>query len=279
MNLGLLGAINGLGQGMQTVGAGMVKQQEDIDKEQRSLILGRQLQQDRFDLEDARAKRLAGEVTVEANRLAGERASGLLSSARQAYADAGMADDPAVVQGLDQAQAEQSVPTLRDRVQAKANLGQGGELDLLRIDADERRSKKAEDETAATNRRLELTAMRDAARNALAERKLDIDSKKVDAMIAGIGAWAKSTSAGGAQTTAMIQNYAELEKRGYSKDQIEKILFEGKPPAESFEETTKIDPLTGKPVVSVKRRGGGAPPAADVPTGNPDLDLTKFLRK
>lgn len=278
MNLGLLGAINGIGQGLQTVGAGTVKTQEDIDKEQRSLILGRQLQQDRFDLEDARAKRLAGEVTAEANNIASTRATGLLGAARQAYSDAGMADDPSVVQGLAQAQVEQSAPTLRDRVQAKANLGQGNELDLLKIDADERRTKVAEDTNAVANKRLDITTMRDEARNALADRKLDIDSKKVDAMIAGIGAWAKTAGAGKTQTTAMIQNYAELERRGYSKDKIEKILFDGKDSGYETVSTEGYD-AAGNKVTTTKKVAGSSAPPVPAAAGNPGLDLSKFNKK
>ena len=156
MNLGLLGAINGLGQGMTAVGTNIVKQQDEQAKEDRSLILAQHLQEDRFKIEDARAKRLAGEVATEASNIASTRATGLLGASRQAYADAGMADDPAVVQGLATAQAEQSVPTLRDRVQAKANLGQGSEMDLLKLDAEDRRNKIAEDANTNTNRRLDI---------------------------------------------------------------------------------------------------------------------------
>lgn len=279
MNPGLLGAIGGLGQGMTMVGSNIVKQQDDEARDVRSLIQQESLLKYRDELDAAKTKRISGEITAEANRVAGDRATGLLGAARQAYADAGMADDPAVVQGLATAQAEQSVPTTRDRVQAAANLGHPSpDLQLLQLDKQDLRDKAQQDANIIANKRLDITAMRDEARNALADRKLDIDSKKVDAMIAGIGAWAKTAGAGKTQTTAMIQNYAELERRGYSKDKIEQILFVGKPQAESFEQTSKPDPLGGPALITTKQKGAGVAPEATT-AGNPGLDLSKFNRK
>lgn len=278
MNSGLLGAIGGLGQGMTMVGTNIVKQQDDEARDMRSLIQQESLLKYRDELADAKTKRISGEITAEANQIAGIRATGLLGAARQAYADAGMADDPNVVQGLATAQAEQSVPTTRDRVQAAANLGHPSpDLQLLQLDKQDLRDKAQQDANIIANKRLDITAMRDEARNALADRKLDIDSKKVDAMIAGIGAWAKTAGAGKMQTTAMIQNYAELERRGYSKDKIEKILFEGKDTGYETVSTEGYDAAGNKVTTTKKVAGSSAPPAPAA--GNPGLDLSKFNRK
>lgn len=201
--MGLLDGIGyALGAGADVAAVGAMDQFRSLVEQDRQAALAQIRQQ----MESSARKQQGTEMTAEAQRIAGERGTQRLAGAEQAYADAGMADDPAVKTGLINAKREQSVPNSRDSVQASVNLGYEKPSTLLQID-------KMDQQASAAGRLADLKEQRQDAWQENESAKRANEDRRIDAMFAKI---ASAKSGEGGETAKRVaeakQIMAEINK-------------------------------------------------------------------
>ena len=179
MNLGMLGLLGGIGQGISQAGAAWGAGMNEQAKEERSLIHDQKKMQFLSDYEDAKRRRIAGEVTLEANQIAQTRAEGLVAAKRKAYAEDGTVTQPTEddYAGL---LTSAAVPTNRDMVQASVNKGVTPAVELLKIDKMDAQERATIANTAARERETDRRYEADKSDREVAVRKADISEKNAD---------------------------------------------------------------------------------------------------
>jgi hypothetical protein len=209
------------------------------------------------DLDDQRARSVqyrqedAQSVTARAQEIADGERGLLLQGAESAYRNSGMSPQD-VSTGLGAVDAARQAPadiTREHRLRAARELGILGEKEAIGIELQQSKDER-------DDKRLEQQAARDALRTALQERRLDLDAKKIDAMIARMGS-------SNANVSAFVQNFDKIKREtGWDSNKVLDYMNAAKQRGDEWSQTEKTDPLTGEKVVETTRKGAGDPPHA-----------------
>lgn len=191
MNLGMLGLLGGIGQGISQAGSAWGAGMNEAAKEERALITQQKLLQFKDDMDEAKRQRIAGQVRLGAQAIADERANaqtGILDANRQASDEifpSGMASSG--TEGASPVTPVKGLVTPIDSLTAMAQVDPMTHTkDLAAVVSNERLAAANAQHTANESRRLDITEQRneDRATNEAEQRR--IDRGRLEAMFAKI---------------------------------------------------------------------------------------------
>lgn len=262
--------LQGLGSGLISSGNWMAKGIEEENKmarEDQLLKMREELERDRIkwkmDEENTARKKQGTELMSAAQEKADERGNGLINSAMSAYDSLSATDPEGAALGKQAVEDAKAAGGYKQTVTAD-DVAQGG-LEAGLISGKEYMAHEAQKEKdSREDRKLDITERANAIKELAAAARIELDSKKLDAMIKGMGAWARSS--GGGSEASYVQTWKLMESKfpNASNDELMKYTNEALHGSKtSYTETTKDDPLTGKPTKETKVTRQGEPPAVN----------------
>lgn len=276
--------MSGLGALFQGVGSGLVaatgplmqgvKEEQQALREEQLMQMRETLERNRIQWkagEDTRIRKEQGkELMAAAEGNADARGAELAEGARKAYRSADMSDED-INTGLAAVDEAQAGGGYKQKVTAD-DIAQGGVSAGLVSPREYMVHEMSKEKDAREDRKVDLQARITEIKEAAAAAKIDLDSKKLDAMIKGIGAWAKNAGGGGSEA-AYLQTWKLYESK-FPKDTptqtMEKVnmALRGEAKVGEYVVTeTEKDNLDGSKTKTVEKRKAGAPNAAPAKAG------------
>lgn len=216
--------MSGLGALFQGVGSGLVaatgplmqgiKEEQQTLREEQLLQMREELERNRIRWkadEDTRMRKEQGaELMAAAEGKADARGGELAEGARKAYRDSGMPEYD-INKGLIAVDDAQARGGYKQKVTAD-DIAQGGVSAGLVSPKEFMTHEMSKEKDSREDRKVDLQMRIADIKEAASAAKIDLDSKKLDAMIKGIGAWAKSAGGGGSEA-AYLQIWKQMETK------------------------------------------------------------------